>query len=594
MTEPLFVDLPTFQFDKVADVRLPADMTQWEHAIFNALSDQHPNLPTDEFRLVFNSKDEGTRSAVGNIVIRDGLQIPVIVDQGKLKPFDMFLHDGKLYSMDQNMLAEAIQNTDFGEIMPPGQGEIMDVFLTHSRPPYDGKYTFAAYLGDKDKYTEVLDEVMGEKSAAFIEQDTSIQGVLKDAGTKTYDLNVKTKTASIVKGAAVPIQNEVYQPIVSSGCYKVAGYDGKRYRGWFIHRPYDPGFEGPSHMFVPFSKHAYAHKLGTEESLQDIGGIEEEAIGRLPDDKISGHGAFFWINKEGELRSTVPMEIVGKSASGSFAKTASVLSQSIRVERDDDLDEPVTLGGVMYVPKHASWMNINKRELDLKEASNKPLFERPFMTIFRTSEDKYRVEVPSHIKKACFPELSDSMNKKQAMDFLSNLYETESVNTVLNTIRARGSVMLRAPQVAKTAGANPSRIEAVCKKLAPRMQKHAREALRGFLGIRYLPDTTLLKRVGTVLPLAKVAADELEQDDVDESLDATLGLNILTDENIMKYLDYVDLLDSARQSALKILLASRLGLPVDEGAARSAAFSLDALISDLRQLRTLQMPAGNL
>jgi len=594
MTENLFVDLPTFQFNKVADVRLPADTTQWEHAIFNALSDQHPNLPTDQFRLSLNSQDEGTRSAIGNIVIRDGLQIPVIVDQGKLKPFDMFLNDGKLYSMDADTLAEAVQNTGFGEIMPPGQGEIMDVFLTHSRPPYDGKYTFAAYLGGKNEYLEALTRVMGEKTASFVEQDTAVLGMLKDAGTKTYDLQVKTKTASIVKQAAVPIQNEIYRPIVSSGCYKVASYDGKRYRGWFIQRPYDPGFDGPSNMFVPFSKHAYALKLGTNESLRDIGGIEEESMGRLPDDDTRGHGAFCWINKQGELRSTVPMTILGQSVSGHYAKTASVLSQSIRVEKDDDLDEPITLGGVMYVPKHANWMHINDNEIDLKEAATQPLFDRPFMTIFRTSDDRYRVDMPSNVKQACFDDMPESMNKKQASDFLSNLYEHESVSTVLSTIQARGSVMLRAPLVSKTAGLDSTKLATVCAKFVPRMKKHAEEALKAFISMRYLPDLTLLKRVGTVLPLAKVAADDLMQDDVDEGLDATLGLNILTEENIMKYLDYVDLLDSARQAALKLLLAARLGLPVDEGAARSAAFSLDALISDLRQLRTIQTPAGNM
>jgi len=596
MSNNLFIDLPDFssQFEKTADVRLPADTSQWEHAIFNALADQHPNLPTDQFRLSLNSQDEGTRSAVGNIIIRDGLQIPVVIDQGKLKPFDMFLKDGKLYSMNQDALAEAIHNTNFGEIMPPGQGEIMDSFLTHSRPPYDGKYTFAAYLGNKNEYLEVFERVMGDKAAAFVEQDEAVKKLLEDAGTKPYELNVSTKTASIVKSAAVPIQNEVYKPILSSGCYKVAGYDGKRYRGWFVRDPYDPGFSGPSHMFVPFSKHAYAHKIGTHESLPEIGGIAEDTVGRLPSDPVSGHGSFCWINKQGELRITVPMKILGQSTTGHYVKTASVLSQSIRVEMDSDLDEPITLAGVMYIPKHASWMHINESELDLKEASRQPLFERPFMTLFRTSDDRYRVEVPAHIKQACFPELPESLNKKQAMDFLNNLYESESVSTVLNTIRARGSVMLRAPQVSKTAGVNKSRMSASCKKIAPGIKKKAEDMLKAFLTLRYLPDLTLLKKVGSVIPLAKAASDDMTQDDLDEGLDASLGLNILTDENVMKYLDYVDLLESARQASLKLLLAARLGLPIEEGAARSAAFALDGIITDLRQLRTMTMSAGNL
>ena len=593
MAYNLFIDLPALaQFDKVADTRLPADTTQWDHAIFNALADQHPNLPTDQFRLVLNSQDEGTRSAVGNIVIRDGLQIPVLVDRGKLKPFDMFLHEGKLFSMDQDTLASAIHNTNFGEIMPPGQGEIMDSFLTHSRPPYDGKYTFAAHLGDKKAYLQVLDNVLGESADMVVAQDQVLQGILADSGTKKHEIKVAAKTASIVKSAAVPIQNDVFKPITSSGCYKVAGYDGKRYRGWFIDHPYDPGFDGPSNLFVPFSKHGFAHKIGTEESLQAVGGIQEDSVGRLPADQIEGHGAFCWINKQGEIRATVPMSILGKSKSGHYAKTASVMSQSIRVEQDDVLDEPITMSNVMYVPKHATWMHIHPTELDLKEASRQTLFDHPFMTIFRTSDDRYRVDVSPRVKEACFQDLPDSMNKKQASDFLSHMYEAESVATVLNTVRARGSVMLRAPQVQKTAGVNMARVVAECKKKAPEIQKKAESAFRALMSIRYLPDTTLLSRVGTVIPLAKVAA-ELTQDDMDEGLDATLGLNILTDENVMKYLDYVDLLDSARQAALKLLLAARFGLPVDEGAARAAAFSLDALISDLRQLRTLQLTSGN-
>ena len=54
-----------------------------------------------------------------------------------------------------------------------------------------------------------------------------------------------------------------------------------------------------------------------------------------------------------------------------------------------------------------------------------------------------------------------------------------------------------------------------------------------------------------------------------------------------KYFDGIDLLEDARQFCLKLLLASRVGMNVDSDAARTAAFALDEVAKDLKQLRSM-------
>jgi len=571
----LFLDLPAEQFEKGADTRLPADMSQWDHAILNSLAEQHPYIPLEDYRLVMNAKDAEMRNAVGNIVIKEGVQIPVLVEQGRLKPFDMFLKEGKYYTMNSDELRQVLHSPSFGEPIPPGQGEIADVFLTHTRPPFDGKYTFAAMIGDKASYEDAFTTVYNKEGEEYLENDPILQDILGEAGSFPVEgIEYQAKTASIVKSAAVPIQTDEFEPIDKTGSFKVQGQNGKIYRGWHF-STIDKG-----NLFVPFSKHAYDYRFG-KEAETPMGGIEE-TTGKLPDDEVGHHGAWVWTDKYGGLRSTSPVEIERDFGKDKYAVKNSFGSQLL-IQKDASFQDGTKVGSDIFLPESATFMRLNPKSLKIREAEKRSaLFEDPFMSVLKVDDGQYRVELQDRYKEALDTELPESLTEKQAAKFLSEFYEPESVKTVLASCKRRSAVFLKAPMVEKRAGVDEKKLAKTIEEITPRIQKNARVALKATMQIRNVPDLSDLK----LFDFSKAAADFADEE-MPNTLDTALGLNILTDENILKYVEFIDLLDSARQVCLKLLLASRLGLPIDDGAARSAAYALDAVISDLRRLRTV-------
>jgi len=101
---------------------------------------------------------------------------------------------------------------------------------------------------------------------------------------------------------------------------------------------------------------------------------------------------------------------------------------------------------------------------------------------------------------------------------------------------------------------------------------------------------TAADKLAAIDPLAAVwykVAAFIDENDEQDTVDSALGLNILNSQTIAKYLDGIDMLETARKFCLKLLLASRLGLSIDGNAARTAAFALDDLVRELKQLRSM-------
>jgi len=140
---PNFSELAKTVGPKLADQRLPYDSAKWDDEVMHSLQEQHPYLPNSNVKLSLNIKNEKRGYAVGNITIDDRVRLPVVIDNFHLKPFDMFMSEGELRPMTKESILSALQTTEFGTTMSPGQGESSDIFMTHSRPPFDGKYTFA-------------------------------------------------------------------------------------------------------------------------------------------------------------------------------------------------------------------------------------------------------------------------------------------------------------------------------------------------------------------------------------------------------------------------------------------------------------------
>lgn len=94
----------------------------------------------------------------------------------------------------------------------------------------------------------------------------------------------------------------------------------------------------------------------------------------------------------------------------------------------------------------------------------------------------------------------------------------------------------------------------------------------------------LLKAATYLTPeICKVA--DINEEAAKDTVDSTLGLNFLSSAAMMEMMDYIDPLETARESVTKLLLASRMGLALDSKVLRTSAFALDAVVKELKQLR---------
>jgi hypothetical protein len=82
--------------------------------------------------------------------------------------------------------------------------------------------------------------------------------------------------------------------------------------------------------------------------------------------------------------------------------------------------------------------------------------------------------------------------------------------------------------------------------------------------------------------LVKVALD-VDDDEAKNTVDTMLGLNFITEENAYKFVDQIEKIGDAKEACAKLLLASRLGLPVAQEPLKTAMYALDNAERDLRQ-----------
>jgi len=81
---------------------------------------------------------------------------------------------------------------------------------------------------------------------------------------------------------------------------------------------------------------------------------------------------------------------------------------------------------------------------------------------------------------------------------------------------------------------------------------------------------------------------KLSQEQGKKTVDALLGLNFVGPENMQRFVDKIETISQARQAVGELLLASRLGLDVDQMPLKTAFQALDKIESELRQLRTME------
>lgn len=591
---------------KIADLRLPYDAGKWDDEIIDALHEQHPYLPQGQVKLSMNVKDTKNGYAVGNITIDDKIQLPIIVDNFHLQPFELFMKNGELHALTKESILGALQHTEFGETVTPGQGESSDVFMTHSRPPFDGKYTFAAWTeGDPQKIEEALTNVFDPDGAEyFLGGDDRLKKILDAtmSGTKKYqhmrhqgsvhEPNVtplirNTKAPTTEKKAARIVRPPEGEISSSGGSVEVL--DGNRKVAGFIFDSvydFDLGAR-PYTRFVPNSGAGYQDGpvFVTERKK------EAAEIAALPEASPNSGESGMWIwPQDGKLCCTEVVQVLDKTASVFRVKNASRMEHT--VARHPLMGVVVKDKGVTYLPKQATFVRCDNNKLSFGPATHEP---ESFIALSeRGGRYKAAFYVSREARQKLGRTLYDDMSEPKAFNLLERFFEDDSARTALLAAKRSGtSVKIAFDNVDLSSTVDPKKWDSAVDKAVKTAKKYAPTILAAALKVRAVNGDSLRKMASMCQSKDSKAAlwlkkaVEYDEEDDAQNVDQALDLNIVTPQNVQKYVEGIDLLDRARQFMLKLLLASRLGLEIDANAARTAAFSLDEVIRDLQQLRSL-------
>jgi len=592
---------------KIADLRLPYDTNKWDDEIVDALHEQHPYLPQGQLKLSMNVRDTKNGYGVGNISIDNKIQLPVIIDNFHLKPFDLFMKNGELHALTKETILGALQHTEFGSTVSPGQGESSDVFMTHTRPPFDGKYTFASWVeGDPKKVEEALSNVFDADGAEyFMSGDKRMHQIMDAAmsGTKKYQhmkhqgsvhepkmspLTRNTRAPDTTKSAARIIRPPEGEMTAAGGNVVTLSVAGAKVAGFMFDSVYDCDYGmRPEPRFVPASGAGYR-----DGPLFVVGRVKEASeITAFPVSTPNSGETGMWIwPQNGKLCCTEVVTVLDKTASVFRVKNAARSEHTLA--QHPLMGVVVRDKGVTYLPKQATFVSCKDKSLVFGPTVHEP---ESFITLTeRGGRYKAAFYVSREARQKLGRTLYEDMSEPKASNLLGRFFDDDSIRTAMQAAKRSGSgVKIAFDNVDLSSTVDPQQWGKAVTQAVSTIKKHASNILAAALKLRVVDGAPLRKLAedcASCDPKAAwwlKAAVEYDEDDDAMNVDKALSLNIVTPQNVQKYVDGIDLLDRARQFTLKLLLASRLGLTIDTDAARTAAFALDEVVRDLQQLRSL-------
>jgi len=565
----LFVKQAAYKgLEKIATVTLSRDSNSWQQDISQALHREHPFIQEHNIAIYMTKVDGEMGAGIGSIAIDDKVLIPIIVDKFKMAPLDVFQFEGKLYPLTRTSLESTLQDTKLGKPTTPGQGEMTDQSLYgRSQPPFDGKYTYASLaeqVFDKAVFEQAVAKTFEspyEFKAALV-KNAGVQDVLRNltaikpkevakdnswTGQGLGHLKVRTTRPFEKKASAgvfsVATQFGAIPAIVADFVFDSAG-DVKDNRG----------------IVVGLDKHASYTQFYKDIGVSATACDPDTAIPfSLP--RTGDAGVFVKIAGE-HILATEPMTIKYTTDAGWGATDG--FGRHVNLMKSAGLKAPVGDGKNLALPLDWAWIK-TARKVDPLNLTDAELTQDHSGEYVRMTCFDGRVSISG---LDGFPKDGHSIEK--TAQFLVERFPKHEVRAVLEAIQDGGELHLSATF--------PEKHEPVVKfasaKVSPVNLIREATYVIPFSGLSYPAGN------GGQIKVAAVTDDQSRT-----TIDAVLGLNFLTPENLHKFVDKVEQISEAKDVVAKLLLASRLGLDVDSRPLRTAMYALDSIERDLRELQ---------
>jgi hypothetical protein len=561
----LFLTSPTYGYPltKEAATKLGLDASKWEQEIITAFHEQHPYLGDAEVRIHIHRTDPDSGTLVGQIIVDEKAAVPVIVDKYKIQPFDLFMFEGKVRPLTKEALLDVIQPTTFGKTMEPGMGETSDVSLFNMvQPPFAGKYSFAETLEfTLDEYEKALSQ-LGAKGLEYALKNCTpfakVAGVYAVRGMTAEEAERHAEKAP----ASYRIEEVSYDPflpIEKAGTYEVIVGGVTKTAGLVFDKVVDlrTAHETGEKMFCSFE--------GKIALASDFGGRPVAEPGESLDDPLGGYG-FFWAAEDG-LVATRPMHIlhVGTQQNGdepacSFLKVADAYGGTpLTIYPSSEHGGALVNGSEIFLGKEWHWKKCSPDFLKVADAVTANAIVWPDCAEIRHQEGIWSLHGLD------LPEIApDGETLDRFLAKVGFYMDKNALLALMEKAEKNGSAFFHA-----TVDAEPLKKTAAVT----------------------IPPINLIREATAVRPVAEAwflkTALAVNEEEAADTVDSLLGLNFITPDNTMLFVERIDDLDEAMGVLSKMLLAARMGMSIDQGPIRTALFSLDKVIRQLQHLRSM-------
>jgi hypothetical protein len=508
-------------------------------------------------------------------VINEKVAVPVIIENSKLYPLDLFWSEDNLHPMTKPALMGALQSTAIGKAVEPGQGEISDVSLYNAtRPPFSGKYSFASGLMFSQEELEEALSVMDEQALDFaLRTNPTFKESLADYARQSKTAEEMAKVAedkSVIKvkgfepGSYMEVEKPGVYTVITDGFRKTAAMVFDMVLGWD-----DKLIEGQK-MAIGVEDRSIA----MQESFGGIPVDNEELrkVAMAEPKPKSGDIGVYWLVKNGHAIATLPVR-VKYSGSGDdflpFVKVAVVglEDEELTVYQSEDYAGLSKLGENIFMSKEWNFAKIGSGcTIASVDTANK--FEWPNDTI----EVRKEGEV-FYLEGMEMEGLSGVGDGRQDFyDALARRMDHDTAGLIMREAEKTGQAFFTFSEEGQVKEAELEK-RAELNKLARRYQVGPNRLVQ--LAVHVKP----CERV----EFFKIAA-EVGEDEAKSTVDAILGLNFVNDENLYKFVEKQEVLENSLDTLSKLLLAARLGLDIEQAPLRSAMFSMDEVVRQLKNL----------
>jgi len=626
----LFVGPVVYEMEKEAQVKLSSDANQWPLEIVQHLHEEHPYLADANSEVVLKQKDDLRGYGYGLLKIGQdgGVRVPIIVREWKMFPLDVWLDEsGSARPLNEDSIKEATQGTSLGEA---ARGEVpgrLDASLyNRTYPPYDGKYVYASAKGELPlevkprEYGSILSclNVPEAEKKAWVEaMDPEVLVGLKINSTSHVVGDfVKQAADADAYADAVPVSGSPPPDAVvledlsdeddpgaidkfGSYCCQGSGSDAA-YEGTAFPHVYDFNLQR-----LPMTIFKGRHIPGEEEehsgsrasSIQDqIAGVYKGAAPKVHDDFASkgDMGFFVEIRKEAAV-ALKPVKILVKS-------TSHEKHESVKHGCDNSINKKVEID--YKIERFHCEDPLTREQFSIVQSPKVTEISKVGSDVMLPASMKFcRLENSVTLK-------SDPGQVKLAADGMAKIAMAARGYDIVRLISDRGAVALQGDGVPSDLWGGTSESGALdwlserCGNSAPVREKLASSIVRWTRDEEgaYKKEPVVI-HIGIAKEAAKREPTEQEKEVVahirnlsvglekcaaslqDAGLvDTVLSLNFLTTENLNKFAEMTPQFEDAASHLADLLVASRVGLQIDEQPVKVAMQNIAKVVQELKML----------